>query len=257
MVLNILGNLPNKWRLQIFYTGTGQSQVGIDINNGFKRLIQEGKIVLTLIPPTLLARKKKKVQLMTDRWMWENMLADKVFFFGGNSVICSNSPKTLDDYIDFDYIGAPWGNFKGEGGGNGVSLRSRHAMLAAIDYEHAKIQQNPDFDLKFGDEDIFFIKRLKEMQSKGLKSYKIATKNETFMFGATGNLGNEYALVASGTLPGMYYKQRETFLQYCPELKMLFPMLHDPSCFGASPDSEKCAASICALKPKSERKGGC
>ena len=31
----------------------------------------------------------------------------------------------------------------------------------------------------------------------------------------------------------------------------------DPNCFGAQPDGPKCAKSICALKNRSERRGGC
>ena len=42
----------------------------------------------------------------------------------------------------------------------------------------------------------------------------------------------------------------------CPELKQLYPSLHDPSCFGASPNGDVCRTTICALQiPK--RKGGC
>ena len=42
----------------------------------------------------------------------------------------------------------------------------------------------------------------------------------------------------------------------CPEIKMIFPSLHDPSCFGAKPNGEKCKKSICALRDP-PRKGGC
>ena len=38
---------------------------------------------------------------------------------------------------------------------------------------------------------------------------------------------------------------------------MFYPAMHDPNCFGAVPNGEKCALSICALRPKEQRRGGC
>ena len=108
MLINILGNLPDNWKLQVFYTGKGQSQAGIDINLGFQRLIKSKRVMLTLIPEKLWSRKRKKFQLMTDRWIWDNMLADRVFLFGGNSALCSNSPYTLRDFMH--YVSTPLKN---------------------------------------------------------------------------------------------------------------------------------------------------
>jgi hypothetical protein len=43
------------------------------------------------------------------------MAAEKVLVYGGNSAICSNSPYTLEDFIDFDWIGPPWTAIKNKG----------------------------------------------------------------------------------------------------------------------------------------------
>ena len=80
MLMNTLMNLPTGWKLQVFYTGVGQSKSGIDINNGLQRMIAQKKVVLTLIPEKIWKR-KKKYQIMTDPWLWENMLTDKVLIF--------------------------------------------------------------------------------------------------------------------------------------------------------------------------------
>lgn len=262
MLLQVLANLPKNWKLQVFYTGKGQSQAGIDINPGFQRLIRDERVVLTLIPEKLAKRKRKKFQLMTDRWLWESMLTDRVFLFGGNSVICSNSQYTLRDFMDYDYIGTPWKEMKGLGGDGGCSfggmnIRNRRAMLDAIEYEWSKPHDDKDFDLEFGQEDKFFLTRLQDIQKQTSKKYKIATAEETRKFGAGGSYANESVLVVSSTLQDTDWKSRELFIQYCPELKMLFPVLHDPSCYGASPDKIKCADSICALKDRKDRPGGC
>jgi hypothetical protein len=56
----------------------------------------------------------------------------------------------------------------------------------------------------------------------------------------------------SDTLPGISLESRAHLIDLCPEMKILFPSLHEPGCFGASLQREKCAASICALNPKKD-----
>ena len=39
----------------------------------------------------------------------------RVLYLDGNHVLCANSPFSIQDFLEFDYIGAPgWGMFKGE-----------------------------------------------------------------------------------------------------------------------------------------------
>ena len=60
-----------------------------------------------------------------------------------------------------------------------------------------------------------------------------------------------------GTLPSVTFEERDKFMKLCPEMKIFYPSLHDPGCFGAQPDGERCKKTICALKNRSERRGGC
>ena len=121
-------------------------------------------------------------------------------------------------------------------------------------------------------EDAFFVRTLLEMQNhNNNNNSNIATKSDTERFGGLTFFRNNYnvtiikskatetigpPLVASGTLPFLTYEIRDAFMTICPEIKMIFPSLHDPSCFGAKPNGEKCKKSICALRDP-PRKGGC
>ena len=127
--------------------------------------------------------------------------------------------------------------------------------------------------LSFGQEDTFFIKAMDEMNQKGVlfksdpentgpagRAFRIAPVEETRRFAAGDSFANDGVLAASGTLPDAPYDERETFLSYCPELKMIFPSLHEPNCFGAKPNPHKCAAAVCATRPLVggvRRRGGC
>lgn len=262
MVQNVDSNIPPDWVIQIFWTGDGQSKSGIDINRGgLQRYLDSGRLVLTEIPKAILAVKRKKFELMVEPWIWENMLSDKVFLFGGTSVICSNSPYKLSNFTQWDYIGSPW-NFKGGIGGDGaISIRNRKLMLQALNYALDKVKDPAKRRMAYknwGQEDQFFISRILEMQQKGLvHDVQLAPKEETMKFSAMEDKLNYDVLTVSGTLPGVPYDERQKFHNYCPEIKMFFPTMHDPSCFGAVPDGDKCAKTICALRPKSERRGGC
>lgn len=267
MVQNVANNLPSDWIIQIFYTGKGQSLAGIKINRGLQRMVERGEVILSEIPHDVWSRKRKRFQLLTDRWIWSEMVAEKVLIFGGSAIICSNSPHQLVDFLSFDFIGAPWKAFGGKGGEGGISLRSRSYMLAAIDYELSKSPTDEERQVafkKWGQEDRFFVSRLLEMMSSCNKEGcslpskpRLANSSEARGFAGVGNSWQEDTWAISGTLPGLNVQEREEAISICPEMKIFYPNLHDPHCFGAHPDSELCGVTICALKPKSIRKGGC
>eukprot|EP00428_Durinskia_dybowskii_P087177 CAMPEP_0170424166 /NCGR_PEP_ID=MMETSP0117_2-20130122/37407_1 /TAXON_ID=400756 /ORGANISM="Durinskia baltica, Strain CSIRO CS-38" /LENGTH=260 /DNA_ID=CAMNT_0010683005 /DNA_START=287 /DNA_END=1066 /DNA_ORIENTATION=- len=259
MIQNTVNNIPEDWVVQIFYTESGQSKHGIDINPGIKRFIRTGKVILTPIPSSVLTVKKKRFELMFEPWIWESMLADTVLIFGGNAVICSNSPYSFADFTEFDYIGSPWDFKKGVGGDGGISIRNRRAMLAAIDHALTGVDDMNKRLTAFrswGQEDQFFVRTLIEMNKQASPAkprWHIAERNDTLRFSGIGSAVNEAVLVVSGTLPSVSYDDRQSFMNHCPEIKMFYPALHDPHCFGAQPNAELCAKSICALKSKKER----
>jgi hypothetical protein len=263
MIQNAVSNIPEDWVVQIFYTPSGQSKHGLDINPGIQRFVLSGKVLLTAIPDSVLRVKKKRFELMFEPWIWNSMLADKILIFGGNAVICSNSPYAVADFSHFDYIGSPWDFKKGVGGDGGISIRSRRAMLAAIEFALQDVDENKRETAfrGWGQEDQFYVRTLLHMNSRAAAGstprWKLATRNDTLTFSAIGGVVNNDVLVVSGTLSAVPYDDRQAFLNVCPEIKMFYPSLHDPHCFGAEPDGEQCAKTICALKSKKERRGGC
>ena len=118
-------------------------------------------------------------------------------------------------------------------------------MLEVLKY----YQQND----KGGSGDVDVVKAMLEMNLNGLSSFRVATPDQTMQFGGASNLSVGDALTSvplaiSGTQAGLMYKQRDSLLKHCPELKMIFPSLHEPSCFGAHPVKDTCQATICAMQ---------
>ena len=175
----------------------------------------------------------------------------------------------LIDFAHFDYIGGPWNQFNGMGGDGGISMRSRPLMLQVLQYEarqrllkkgeqseaEVKHLSNEallaDFAATPGPDDRFFISRMQEMFGHGIISpttTHVATAEDCMKFQASNNHASEFVLTASGTLGGLTDKEREDFMHVCPEMKWVYPSLHNPACFGSHVDPTKCQASICALK---------
>ena len=115
-----------------------------------------------------------------------------------------------------------------------------------------------DFKASPGREDRFFVSRLAKMEEDGkLAGYKIAKFEDTLKFQALGKYASEHVLCASGTLAELEQKAREDFIAVCPEMKWLYPSLHNPNCFGAKVNPDACSASICATKKGPDFHGSC
>lgn len=158
---------------------------------------------------------------------------------------CANSKSRLEDFLENDYVGVPWSKYGGAGGdGSSHSLRKRSDMIRILE----KYSPEPEMDSV---DYHYFPKHLVEEGTS-----KMANVTTTILFGGMTDDPDTAPFVVSGTHANLDYKRRESLLHICPELNIIFPSLHEPSCFGANPDGEKCKASICALQ-EPRRKGGC
>lgn len=169
----------------------------------------------------------------------------------------SASSSAMQFFNQLDYVGTPWWDLSGRGGDGGFSYRNRTAMIEAIHY-------NPHDGST--DESTYFIKTLLNMNDKLGTSFRIATREQTVYFAGTRYKINNNStkvetegppIVIAGTLSDLDTAARELMLASCPEIKLIFPALHNPNCFGAEPNKEECAKSICALKDPKDRPGGC
>jgi hypothetical protein len=257
MIHNALQNIPADWALQIFINEKWVEKEGLlDWHPGLVRLMNSEnnpRIIVTPLPEYLLQGKPK--QIMVHPWFWNKMVADKVLLFSGNGAFCGNHPESVWSMLSTtDYCAAPWSRHDGNGGNAGThSYRNRTAMLEVLQHH----QENN----KGSGGDVDVVKEMLDMNLKGLSSFRVASVDQTMQFGGASNLSVGDALTSvplaiSGTKANMMYKQRDSLLKHCPELKMIFPSLHEPSCFGAHPVKDTCQATICAMQEPLPR-GGC
>lgn len=165
-VSNVAGVLGPDWPITIFYTESASASVIHD--KLVSRLVRSGRV--SLFPLSRLGFDElphgnvgSYSKLMTAASFWDTVHADRVLVFQTDSVLCSLSPYTVDDFVQYDYIGAPfairWANFPDwlESGNGGLSLRNVTLMRRIIDR----------YPYKGEAEDFYFASAIHDMQERG------------------------------------------------------------------------------------------
>ena len=95
-------------------------------------------------------------KLLTSTRFWSALRAQHVLIFETDSVLCSMSPWSIDDFLLYDYIGAPWIDrwFGMDIGNGGLSLRKAKTMI--------KITKTFKFN-ETENEDIYFARGIYEL----------------------------------------------------------------------------------------------
>jgi hypothetical protein len=125
---NFLDNLDERWNFIIFYGNKNKEFVFNMIQNEFKN--DRNRITLiTLNVDNLPIEKYSK--LLVSKSFYDNIPTEIFLIFQADTVICSNFKKNIYDFMNHDYVGAPWDY--GEVGNGGLSLRRKSKMLEIIE----------------------------------------------------------------------------------------------------------------------------
>jgi len=138
----------------------------------FKRLIDEHRIAVKFLPPTVDFSKRLDVsRFLTEAWLWEQLApAGHVLIFQSDSILCSGSALTVNDFLEYDFVGAPIDALYGEGYNGGLSLRNRSMVLDIItesnwntEFESAENKQEQGVEF----EDQWFYQKMKALEGQG------------------------------------------------------------------------------------------
>ena len=281
MLQNALANVPETWKVQIIYNPQWFEKDVLPWHPKIKLWLTQGheRIVFTAIPDFILSphmggkqdlKKNKRSavkpkHVSSHRWFWQSLVAEQVLMFSGNGALCGNhfnhdNMMTFDHWMNStDFVGTPSTRNNGYGGdGSSHSFRKKSVMLRVIDYAE-KHQMDIGNDSEHG-WTLRVIEKMRKDKMEKDPPIRLATPEQTNVFGAVTNLTNEAGIlhipmVVAGTHAQLTYDDRETLLKHCPEVKLIFPSLHEPACFGAHPQPQQCRASICALQDELPRSG--
>ncbi|KAL8764073.1 MAG: hypothetical protein Q9184_000284 [Pyrenodesmia sp. 2 TL-2023] len=95
----------------------------------------------------------------TNPWLWINLApAEKVLIFQADAMLCANSLRTVDEFVEYDFIGAPLNVTGGLSYNGGLSLRNRGMML--------RISSSATHPIGGQFEDQWFVEKMRELPRK-------------------------------------------------------------------------------------------
>jgi hypothetical protein len=133
LMLHFISVVPPDWRFR--FMGSVESVEHINKSMAIREHVAAGKLDLTHIPANMTTGSQEEIsRFLTNLWLYEVVLqpAEWLLVFQTDSILCANSRQTLNDYLEFDWVGAPW-NPQGRFGGNGgLSLRRVSAIIDVL-----------------------------------------------------------------------------------------------------------------------------
>lgn len=124
-----------KLNIQIFH---GTENKNFILDSGVGDLIARGQVHLTDLGINTLTPVNYN-NLLLSRPFWDCLYArEKILIFQTDAILCDNSAYTLDDFLQFDYIGSNWNRNRPigiviDGGSGGLSLRDWQLTTQCLD----------------------------------------------------------------------------------------------------------------------------
>ncbi|KAK4178107.1 hypothetical protein QBC36DRAFT_325619 [Triangularia setosa] len=158
IILHFSSVLPAHWSLVIF---TSPNNFTLPHSVAFRNLLSSKRLDIRFLPKNVTLTNSASVSTFLASsygWLWKELLdAERVLLFQLDSIICANSIATIDDFVKWDFVGAPINSSYGEGYNGGLSIRNPRLFLdVAKDGNYTK-----------GFEDQWFYKKLNERRAVG------------------------------------------------------------------------------------------
>ena len=198
-----------------------QTQIPIQLFHGINNLdfirstkieqwIQEGKVLLTLLNVGDLTLQMYNALFLSKRF-WNLVLGRaKILVFQTDTLCCPQSEYSLEDFVNFDYIGSKWPRWRpvgliADGGNGGLSLRDWNKTYECLN-------RFPPENWVAGEDGYFafHIELIGGKVGKDIECAKFGTQRE-FLFKSWG----------AHQISCLNKKNRKRFIRYCPEAKFL------------------------------------
>ncbi|KAL0940579.1 uncharacterized protein CTRU02_203342 [Colletotrichum truncatum] len=134
----------------------------------FRRLVDNKQIRIHYLPPGTEFPSHESVSLfLSGPWLWEQFTQYKrILMFQVDSIVCANSKHSVEDFVEFDLIGAPIKPGIGFGFNGGLSVRNPKMMLAISEDLQRRKETDPNVQSEVDYEDQWFYRKIKERGGK-------------------------------------------------------------------------------------------
>ncbi|OAA67825.1 hypothetical protein SPI_00020 [Niveomyces insectorum RCEF 264] len=224
LILHFHAVLGPDWPI-VFYTSNETVDTHLrDVNSSsavWRRAVDSGAIDVRIIPDEFNLTTRRGVNLYLSRpWLWEQLAPAKhVLVFQTDAMICGNSHRTMDDFLDWDFIAAPL-HVREKLYNGGLSLRNRTMMMEILSDPANNWEKETDAGTwTLGGEDIWFSRKM------DLRGAHLPDFNQAITFACQ----HEWHISKSKEPLG-YHKVHKVarsklgeIAQWCPEIALAAP----------------------------------
>ena len=159
LILHFSSVLGPEWPIKVLHMAKNRNQ--FFRSPAFQRQTSSGHITLQQLPSNVSFTSRDAVsKFLTQPWLYHNLAPyEHILLFQSDSILCANSPRMVEDFLEYDFIGAPIDPKYGQGMNGGLSLRKRETMLRVI--ERNQFTGKPEDGSEF--EDQWFFQKLEEL----------------------------------------------------------------------------------------------
>ncbi|KAI0195101.1 hypothetical protein EV127DRAFT_332554 [Xylaria flabelliformis] len=145
LLLHFIAVVPPDWRFR--FMGSPESVAALNGSHAVRAQVASGKLDLTYIPTNMSTSGQEMIsRFLTNLWLYETVLrpAEWLLLFQTDSILCANSRQNLNDFLDYDWVGAPWNPSGRFGGNGGLSLRRVSAIIEVLRYQERADGSEPE-----------------------------------------------------------------------------------------------------------------
>ena len=132
LVLHFSAVLGPEWPVLIY---TPAENFGtFSTSSALLRYQRIGRVVIRPLADGVYFPNRDSVsEFLTKSWLWEELApAEHVLLFQSDSILCSNSVRSVEDFFEYDFVGAPIVAMYGQGFKGGLSLRKRSTIMKIL-----------------------------------------------------------------------------------------------------------------------------
>ncbi|KAK6353125.1 hypothetical protein TWF696_005115 [Orbilia brochopaga] len=219
LLLHYMSVVPPDWRFKFF--GSKESVQHLNRSRIVRHHVDDGKLDIALLPKGLKMNGQEATsRTFTNLEFYRDHLkpAEFLLVFQTDAMLCANSGQNLDDWIEYDWVGASWNVNDKFGGNGGLSIRRVSKIIKILE----KQVRQPNSRA----EDLWLTERLAQLPGAHMANGTVQMRfsNEMLyqkrpMGFHTGHGGDWLYSKVWGT-PEL----RKEMWEYCPEIKMMVSM---------------------------------
>ncbi|KAK6542848.1 hypothetical protein TWF694_006787 [Orbilia ellipsospora] len=222
LLLHMITIVPPEWRFMVL--GSEESIAHLNSSLPVQMHERNGKLDLHYLPANASVATTESIsQLFTNLWFYEDVIGGKrgvenLLVFQSDSILCANSELSINDWLEYDWVGAPWSLNDKFGGNGGLSLRKISKIRQVLLFQ----ERIPETET----EDQWLIKRIGLLPGANMANARKESEFSVESVWHQSPMGYHLTLKADELPTGVWANQdrRKQIYDYCPEIKMIMKM---------------------------------